>query len=664
MHSFKVAHAQYEVIKASTISNEVEASPAISDTYMPTYNDPELPDFSPEDSISAKAERGFKNFFEKRKQKKAKNEDSTDIINEDNLSSDESPITSNRDISEQEKVSNKIEDKINVDSKNRFQINADKITYDDSDGNVYAKGHVEIIAKSQGVVLKADEAVLDKTAQNLKLHDNVKIIKDGIEITGEYLLVDFNEQNILMDNPRIEAYQFVINAQEGYLIANDMQLINGTLRSNKQSEFALETNGFQRYENVALDYIKNRKIDRSNLESQRKQVYDIHTKEIVITSYRDHNSLLLKGSNIYYNKHKIIANSDIEIISDKENRVYETNSPEGGTLRGFGTYLGYGMLFKLPHGQSLKLLPALVYGDSNIGVGIIGRHRSPNSMVEAGYASSTTDLVVRGRYRFSDALSLRYGRHAYMPEGFLGARRSGYAAQLEYVKTYGVKDLDAIFNHGFYAGVFSDYQTHDQEDAYCTSRFRYIAEIRKQFFKFENKEQDLSIAFSALAQGAATLYGSGETSGIARIGPFVTTKVKRWESSLGYMFGGIHGDSPFIFDKYRYGKSSIMLNEKFNFNDKFALGYRAVVSPLKDNYEEDLLTESRFYAIFGPQDLKLCISYDFVRDIAHLDFLFLLGSDSSRIHFDKLTTKDADGGREKRDFYKSKPVKIEVPESI
>ena len=99
------------------------------------------------------------------------------IINEDNLSSDESPITSNRDISEQEKVSNKIEDKINVDSKNRFQINADKITYDDSDGNVYAKGHVEIIAKSQGVVLKADEAVLDKTAQNLKLYDNVKIIK-------------------------------------------------------------------------------------------------------------------------------------------------------------------------------------------------------------------------------------------------------------------------------------------------------------------------------------------------------------------------------------------------------------------------------------------------------------------------------------------------------
>ena len=667
MQYHRAAYAQYDIIKAVTIKNDAESTAQNPENYMPTYNDPELPDFSPEDSLGNKLEKGFKNFFVTRKHKKSKknifdiiDEETDSEINNQEITKDEVDATQNNVNKNVVQEDNNQE----IDSKNKFQINADKITYDDTDGNVYAKGHVEVIAKAQGVTLKSDEAVLDKASQTLKLYDNVKILKDGIEMAGEYLLVDFNEQNILMDNPVIEAYQFKINAQEGYLIANDLQLINGTLKSNRQSEFALESRGFQKYENVALDYIRQRHLDRSSLESQRKQVYDINTKEIIITSYKDHNSLLLKGSNIYYNKHKIITKSDVEIISDKENRVYETNSAEAGTLRNFGTYAGYGMLFKLPRGQSLKLLPALVYGDSNIGVGIIGRHRTPNSLLEAGYASSTTNLVARGRYKFSDGLSLRYGRNAYMPEGFMGARRSGYAAQLEYVKSYAVPDLDARFNHGFYAGIFSDYEKHDQENAYCTTRFRYIAELRKQFFKFENKEQDMSIAFSGLAQGASTLYGSGETVGVARIGPFITTRVKRWESSLGYMFAGIHGDSPFVFDKYRSGKSSIMLNEKFNFNDKFALGFRAVVSPLKDNYEEDLLTESRFYAIFGPQDLKLCVSYDFVRDIAHLDFLFLLGSDSSRINFDKLTTKDADGGREKRDFYKSKPVKIEVPESI
>jgi lipopolysaccharide assembly outer membrane protein LptD (OstA) len=92
----------------------------------------------------------------------------------------------------------------------------------------------KIIAKEQGVALKADEAILDKTSQTIKLHDNVKIIKDGAEMSGEYLLIDLNEQNILMDNPTLEAYSFKISAQEGYLIANDLQMINGTIKSAKE----------------------------------------------------------------------------------------------------------------------------------------------------------------------------------------------------------------------------------------------------------------------------------------------------------------------------------------------------------------------------------------------------------------------------------------------
>ena len=315
--------------------------------------------------------------------------------------------------------------------------------------------------------------------------------------------------------------------------------------------------------------------------------------------------------------------------------------------------MGYGFVQKLPKGQTLKLMPVLTYGESNLGVGIIGRYRAQNGLLEAGYNSSSTNLVVRGRYRLGNSLNLRYGRHAYIPEGFLGARRAGYAAQLEYTKSFQNPTLDLIYNSGFYAGIFSDFQKHDQEDAYATTRFRHTSEIRKNIFKYENQEQDLLFALNARVQGAATVYGSGETTGVIRVGPTITTKLKRWESSIGYLLAGIHGDSPFVFDKYRYGKHSVMLNEKFNFGDKFALGYKATITPMKDNYEEDLLTESRFYAIFGPQDLKMVISYDFVRDIAHFNFMFLLGSDSTKINFDKLTTKNMDGGQEKRDFYKA-----------
>ena len=68
--------------------------------------------------------------------------------------------------------------------------------------------------KGEDVTLKADEAVLDKNSQTIKLSNNVKIIKDGSEISGEYLLVNLNEQNILMDNPSLDVYQFNIKAQQ------------------------------------------------------------------------------------------------------------------------------------------------------------------------------------------------------------------------------------------------------------------------------------------------------------------------------------------------------------------------------------------------------------------------------------------------------------------
>lgn len=643
------AFASYEVVKAKTVNNEniiQKQEPIIP----PTFNDPELPNFSVEDSVGYKIEQKARKFFNRKK----KNDDSLEQenVNEDSLSN----FNEKKDKETKEIISDK----------NKFQINADKITYDDTEGNVYAKGDVSIIAKSQGVTLKADEAILDKSQQTIKLLKNVKIIKDGVEMKGEYMLVDLNEQNILMDNPTIDAYSFTIKAQEGYLIANDIQMINGNIKSNKKTEYPLTSTGFAKLEpRGALSLYENTQNDMSALnKNQKKQVYTINSKEIVLTSYKDHDAVILKGSNVFYNNHKVIHNSDIEIISDKQNQIIETNMPEAGTMRNFGTYFGYGLVYKLPKGQTLKLMPAIVYSDG-IGVGVIGRHQSQNGTIEGGWGTSSSNLVVRGKYRLTDSLSLKYTRNSYISEGFMGARRPGYGAQLEYVKGYEVKDLGATFVNGFYGGIFSDYQKHDQENAYATTRFRYTAEMYKKFTQYENKEQDLSISLNGLAQASATVYGSGETSGVVRVGPFISTKLKRWESNIGYILAGVHGDSPFVFDKYRYGKSSIVLNEKFNINNKFAFGFRATVTPSKDNYEGDLLTESRLYLMFGPQDLKVALSYDFVRDVAHADFMFLVGSDSAKINFEKLITQGADKSQQKRDFYRhSKRVRIKDNENI
>ena len=636
--------AGYDTIKAITVQ-ETENYGIFSDKkkeeekedYALEANDYDLPDYQEDKTIS--------NFFKKRK---------NSWLNRKNKQFEQENVSDETNISKSQ-TDEKVLDK------NKFRINADKITYDDTKGNVYANGNIELIAKEQNVTLKADEAVLDKNSQTIKLKGNVKILKNGLEMSGDTLVVNLNEENVIMDNPVAQAYSFIINAQEGYLIANDVQMINGTISSTDKKEFPIIPKHFFRYAPASSEELYDPELQNQLSVNETKKTYRIDAKEVVITSYKDHNSIVLKDSNVYINNHKIIPKADIEILSDKENHTVETNAPELGTLRAFGTYLGYGIVRKLPKGQTLKLMPAVVYGDSRFGVGLIGRHRSRNSLLEAGYSTSTERFVARGLYRLGNGFSIRYGRNAYISEGFMGARRSGYAGQLAFEKQYIDNDLGINFRHSTYAGLFSDYKKKVGKDHYfATTRFRHNLELSKRILEYRNKEQDMRITWLLNAQASATLYGTGDTTGVVRVGSTIMSKIKKWESSISYYQGGIHGDSPLVFDKYRYGRSTIMFNEKFNFNNKFALGFSGAVSPNKDNYERDLITESRLYALIGPRDVKLAFSYDFVRDMGYIDLMFILGSETSKMNFEKLTTKNIDSSKQKSDFYKkAKTIKVD-----
>ena len=172
------ASAAYDVIKATTISNENEPINEKEDLQesIPTFNDPQLPNFSDEPAITDKIGKKAITFFKRKKKK------SEEAVIEDE------PVVSNEDTKINPSEYEKIEDS------NKFNINADRISYDETDGNIYANGNVEIIANVQKIKLKADEAVLDKDNQTLKMSKNVKIIKDGSEINGEYRNPNNKEQ--------------------------------------------------------------------------------------------------------------------------------------------------------------------------------------------------------------------------------------------------------------------------------------------------------------------------------------------------------------------------------------------------------------------------------------------------------------------------------------
>ena len=174
------------------------------------------------------------------------------------------------------------------------------------------------------------------------------------------------------------------------------------------------------------------------------------------------------------------------------------------------------------------------------------------------------------------------------------------------------------------------------------------------------------VNISALAQTMATVYSeTGDTMALFRVGPSITSRVKRWNSNITYTLGGVHGHSPYAFDEYRYGRQTIMFDESLILNKYISVGYRGTLSPLKDNYDKDILTENRFYAVVGPEDVKVAFSYDAVRQNMNFNFLFLLGSDNLDLRYEKLTVQNPDklGKRQVKQSDKDL-YKITVPESL
>ena len=392
---------------------------------------------------------------------------------------------------------------IPIDEKNKFQIKADKVTYDDADGNVYARGHVSVFSKAQNLTVKSDNAVLDKVHQTIQFLDNVRVIKNGVEMRGQSLFVDLNEENILMDDPTVDAYSFTVRAQQAFLVENDIQMTNGFVKNNNNKVIPFVSQGFQILDPFGPMALYDYTIEKKEDAFKQRPTYSIKAKEMVITNYKDHDAVDLKKSDIFYGKHKIIRNADIEFFTDKDRQIVETNVPEVGSLSDFGTYLGYGVVKKLWGGQSIKLMPALVY-HSGPGIGIIGRHQSRNNSMEAGWATAKSNFVLRGKYKLGKKTALNYGVNSYMDEGFLGARRPRYGVQLRNEHMFFNRDLNLSYKQGIYGGFYTDYFKQSGGGYYSTSRFRYLGQLSKNIKKYQNKEQDLYIALDAVAQGGVT----------------------------------------------------------------------------------------------------------------------------------------------------------------
>ena len=547
-----------------------------------------------------------------------------------------------------------------VTQKQSLTLDADEMEYFEDRNEIEARGHVFIKTYPDGTTLNADKAIFNRDTNIIKLFDNVVLNKDKSTLKGDFMSINLNEENVLMNEPTGTMGVMTLRAQEGYAYANEIQMLNGDAKLAKEVDLTLQSKGFGYLDQSIVQ----EEFATPELRKKRSEPLKIKTKEIIIESKRDHDTITFKHADIYYKKFKIATAESAEILTDKSQGYVETNLPEVGMIRDFGTYFGWGYATEVPFGGTLKVMPAIVY-DSGLGIGGIARYRSKRNFLEAAYATSSENFIVRGKYEFNKNLYLDYGRHAYFDEWFYGRRQPGYIAQLVYDRLYHVKDLKATFKHRISAGYVTDYGVKESDSRFGTSRFRYQAELSKMIFEKKNDEQDMYIRGHLYAQGGATLYGTGDVTGIVRFGPSLHTRVKNWGSRISYGMAGVHGQSPLMFDTYIYGKQFLTIDENIRLGKYLALGYQGTISLLRDNPDKDLLTENKFYVVAGPEDVKVAFSYDTYRERALFDVLFYVGKDNSKIEYDKLTIKNPDKvGKETSPFENLKYYRVKVPENI
>ena len=535
-------------------------------------------------------------------------------------------------------------------AENDVVLDCDNVLYDEVKDELEAIGSPILTFPPQKVSLKADKMTYNKSSNILKAYGNVELIKDNTSVYGDYVQINLNEENAFMDNISFKQGNFVVNARKATAESDKIVLDEGKMVAKDSYKLELETRmiGGQDFSSMLVD-----EDERSSISDTLGEVpFKVKAEDVIVEGKKDHDTITLKKGTVYYGDNKLFNFKKFTAHTDKEHSYFEANYPELGSRARLGMYAGPGFMFDLPNGAVIKAVPFLNY-KSEIGVGGALKYRSGTNITDAMYGSAEDIFIVKGRQRLDDKLYLQYGVNSYMEDEFMGRNMAKYAVELYYKDSTLVKDtlakgLDLRFRHKAGVGYmqntdYNKYFGNIENKDIGTTRFKYMADIYQSLFKRENIEKQAMIDFGLSMQGSAALYGTGDTQFIGRVGPRLHTQYKRWMQDLRYYESAFDDHTPMArFDTYRYGRSSIIIREAIRVNKYLAVGWSGNINLSDDAPNGKLFQENAFIFSIGPDDFKVNLGYDFVRQQTYFSFNIAMDMKGSELEYKKLEIKNPD----------------------
>ncbi len=544
-----------------------------------------------------------------------------------------------------------------------IEISADYMEYFPDRYEVEAVGNAKVDFKENDVVLSANKIVFNYDRNILKANENVVLISKGSITEGDFIRVDLNKPEGIFENPITKTEDVILKAKEAFVYSDRIEEYDGVAKLLKNEKLRFGSNSFAGYIGQGA-YVDPKFIDKK--EEAPTGLYKIKANTIHIDSKEEHEVITIKNASLYLKDKKIATIPSAKIVTNKTNTNIETNVPEFGSMSLLGAHIGPAVVLNVPGGNTLKLAPILTYSNDELGVGGIARFRSVNNMTEAAYGTSRDEFLLRGKHKLAPGLSLNYSRLTSQSEWFLGYRKPKYSASLNYRRSDYVKDLDLHFSQMYIAGVVVDDAANKHIDD-IEGRFRWMTQTYKPIYSYLNEEGNIGFSTGIVAQTAATVYTTGDVAGLFRVGPALNTKVGPWKQSFMYYQTAIAGKTPFDFDRYRYGRSNIVLLESLKVCKYLSVGYLASIAINREVDSDDTFQENRFLVSIGPDYAKVTIGYDAFRRNTMFLFNMLVGTKDSDIEFKKTVIKNPEkfgNSKSKAKKSKKKDYKKYLDESV
>ncbi len=548
----------------------------------------------------------------------------------------------------------------NDENTENIVLDCDNMDYDTDKYCLYATGNVNVQFVKQQTTVLADKITYDRMNNTIKAEGNVKIIKHGQTVQGDYIFVDMNEENALIENPITKTSTIEMRAKKGYVYGDKIIQEQGSIEVKDSFPVVFKTSeGGASVSNMLMP--KNNSIS----EDMEKGLVKIYAREIQITQKDDHEILALKRPNVKKGKWTVLKFPAVKFYTNKNQDYIESNVWELGSYRDLGMFIGPGFVFELPKGSVLKAIPMLNY-NHGIGVGAIGRFSSGTNQTQVGYGTTISRFLVRGKQKLDDNLYLQYTMNDYNDEWWMGRRRPKYGLGLVYRKGYGqsgflLKDRFSSYEHQFDFGYYHDI---DKDKHFSelrgsnigTTRLRYMAQAVQELYRYSNPDTQMALNFNITGQLSAALYGTGDTQFIGRIGPMMHTQVKRWMQDIGFLQSVYDDHSPLAaYDAYRYGRSSIYIREYFRICKYLTVAWFGSIDLSNYAPTDNLFQENAFYISVGPEDVKFNIGYDFTRANTFFTMELMMDAKGARVDYDKLVIKQdnklEDDKKKKKDSY-------------